>query len=287
MMMAAILIFSMGWIAIKVGLNELPPITFATIRFFIASCLMFTFLGVTRQFPALKTITRKEICIFLVMGSVGIFLTYTFTFIALTFISASESAIIINLDAVFIAIFSILFLNERLTIFKIVGFSIAFLGVIVVVTEGQFTSGTLTSTRFLGDILILASAVCWAVFSIVGKTATNRFSPILVTGMSFAIGTPLLAALSFATEDVGILMSASAISWAAILYLGLANSIATLLFFTCLKRTEEASRVSVLFLLLPIFVPIFAFFFIGEIITYFIIVGAVLVILGVYFVELK
>jgi drug/metabolite transporter (DMT)-like permease len=246
---------------------------------------MFTFLGVTRRFPALKTITKKELGIFIVMGSVGIFLSYTFTFIALTYITASESAIIINLDAVFIAVLSILFLNERLTVFKIIGFSVAFLGVIVVVTEGQFTSSTITSTRFFGDMLILASAVCWAVFSIIGKTATNRFNPILVTGMSFAIGTPLLAALSFATEDVGIIISASAISWAAILYLGIGNSIATMLFFFCLKRTEEASRVSVFFLLLPVFVPIFAFFLIGEIITYFTIIGAVLVILGVYFVE--
>ncbi len=135
--------------------------------------------------------------------------------------------------------------------------------------------------------MILASAVCWAVFSIIGKVTTNRFNPILVTGLSFAIGTPLLASLSYAIEDISIIMSASMISWLAILYLGIANSIATLLFFTCLKRTEEASRVSVFFLLLPVFVPILAFFTIGEIITYFIIVGAILVILGVYLVEIK
>jgi drug/metabolite transporter (DMT)-like permease len=287
MMMIALLIFSFGWVVIKIGLQELSPITFATIRFFIASILMFMFLGATKQLSALRNISKKQWGIFFIMGSVGIFLSYAFTFTALTLITASESAIIINLDAVFIAILSIIFLKERFTIFKFIGFFVAFLGVIVVVSEGIFIYGTLTSARFLGELLILASAVCWSVFSILGKTATNRFSPILVTGMSFAIGTPLLAALSFVTEDVGILISASAVSWAAILYLGLGNSIATLLFFKCLQRTEEVSRVSVFFLLLPVFVPILAFFTIGEIITYFTIVGAILVILGVYLVEHK
>lgn len=285
--MISIWIFSFGWIVIKIGLQELSPITFATIRFLIASILMFVFLGATKQLSALLTISKKQWGIFFIMGSVGIFLSYAFTFTALTLITASESAIIINLDAIFIAILSIIFLKERFTISKLVGFSVAFLGVIVVVSEGHIQYGTLSSARFVGELLILASAVCWAVFSIMGKTVTNRFSPILVTGLSFTIGTPLLAALSFAIEDVSIIMSASAISWLAILYLGIANSIATLLFFISLQRTEEASRVSVFFLLLPVFVPILAFFTIGEIITYFTIAGASLVILGVYLVEMK
>ncbi|MFX1466370.1 MAG: hypothetical protein ACFFA5_07855, partial [Promethearchaeota archaeon] len=40
MMMVAIWIYSLGWIIIKIGLNELPPITFAALRFTIAACLM-------------------------------------------------------------------------------------------------------------------------------------------------------------------------------------------------------------------------------------------------------
>ncbi|WP_287582357.1 DMT family transporter [Candidatus Borrarchaeum sp.] len=285
MMMAAVWIYSLGWIVIKIGLNELPPVSFATLRFTIATCLMMVFIGATRQFSAIKTFEKRDWGIFLILGFVGVFLCYVLTFSALTLTTATDGGVLINLDAVFIAILSILFLNEKFTFFKSVGFFAAFLGVILILTQGDLFFGALTSARILGNFLIIASAICWAVFSVIGKTVTDRFEPALVTGLSFAIGAPMLAVLSFSIEDVGLVLAASMISWSCILYLGVANSIATLLFFTCLKRTEEASRVSVFFLLLPIFVPILAFFIIGEIITYFTVLGAILIILGVYFVE--
>jgi len=287
MMMAAIWIYSLGWVVIKIGLNELPPITFATLRFTIATCLMMVFIGATRQFSAIKTFEKRDWGIFLILGFVGVFLCYVLTFSALTLTTATDGGVLINLDAIFIAILSILFLKEKFTLFKSVGFFTAFLGVILILTGGNLFFGALTSARILGNFLIIASAICWAVFSVIGKTVTDRFEPALVTGLSFAIGAPMLAVLSFSIEDVGLVLAASMISWSCILYLGIANSIATLLFFTCLKRTEEASRVSVFFLLLPIFVPILAFFIIGEIITYFTVLGAILIILGVYFVEHK
>ncbi len=287
MMMAAVWIYSLGWIVIKIGLNELPPITFATLRFTIATCLMMVFIGATRQFSAIKTFEKRDWGIFLILGFVGVFLCYVLTFSALTLTTATDGGVLINLDAVFIAILSILFLKENFTFFKSVGFFAAFLGVILILTGGDLFFGALTSARILGNFLIIASAICWAVFSVIGKTVTDRFEPALVTGLSFAIGAPMLAVLSFSIEDVSLVFAASMISWSCILYLGIANSIATLLFFTCLKRTEEASRVSVFFLLLPIFVPILAFFIIGEIITYFTVLGAILIILGVYFVEHK
>jgi len=287
MMMAAVWIYSLGWIVIKIGLNELPPITFATLRFTIATCLMMVFIGATRQFSAIKTFEKRDWGIFLILGFVGVFLCYVLTFSALTLTTATDGGVLINLDAVFIAILSILFLKENFTFFKSVGFFAAFLGVILILTGGDLFFGALTSARILGNFLIIASAICWAVFSVIGKTVTDRFEPALVTGLSFAIGAPMLAVLSFSIEDVSLVFAASMISWSCILYLGIANSIATLLFFTCLKRTEEASRVSVFFLLLPIFVPILAFFIIGEIITYFTVLGASLIILGVYFVEHK
>jgi len=287
MMMAAIWIYSLGWVVIKIGLNELPPITFATLRFTIATCLMMVFIGATRQFSAIKTFEKRDWGIFLILGFVGVFLCYVLTFSALTLTTATDGGVLINLDAIFIAILSILFLKENFTFFKSVGFFAAFLGVILILTGGDLFFGALTSARILGNFLIIASAICWAVFSVIGKTVTDRFEPALVTGLSFAIGAPMLAVLSFSIEDVSLVFAASMISWSCILYLGIANSIATLLFFTCLKRTEEASRVSVFFLLLPIFVPILAFFIIGEIITYFTVLGAILIILGVYFVEHK
>lgn len=286
MMMVAIWIYSLGWIIIKIGLNELPPITFAALRFTIAACLMLTFSA--RQFSALRNFTKKDWGIFFILGFVGVFLCYVFTFTALTFTTASEGGILINLDAIFIAILSILVLKERTNLFlKFVGFAIALVGMILIVTGGEFTYGVLTSSRIFGDFLIIASAVCWAVYSVIGKTVTDRFEPVLVTGLSFAIGAPMLAIMSFAIEDVGRILVASVISWSCVLYLGIANSIATLLFFICLKRNKEASRVSVFFLLIPIFVPILAYFIIGEIITYFTIAGAILIIFGIYFVELK
>jgi drug/metabolite transporter (DMT)-like permease len=286
MMMAAIWIYSLGWIVIKIGLNELPPITFAALRFTIAACLMMIFSA--RQFSALKTFTKKDWGIFFILGFVGVFLCYVFTFTALTFTTASEGGILINLDAVFIAILSILFLKEKKNlVLKFVGFAIALIGMILIVTAGEFTYGVLTSSRLFGDFLIIASAVCWAVFSVIGKTVMDRVEPVLVTGLSFAIGAPMLAIMSFAIEDVGLVLVASVISWSCVFYLGIANSIATLLFFICLKRTKEASRVSVFFLLIPIFVPILAYFIIGELITYFTIAGAILIIFGIYFVEHK
>ncbi|MFB0544803.1 MAG: DMT family transporter [Asgard group archaeon] len=287
MMMAAVWIYSLGWVVIKIGLNELPPVTFAAFRFIIATSLMLLFLGVKRQFSALKVFKKKDWGVLLIMGFVGVFACYVFTFTALTLTTASEGGILINMDAVLIAVFSIVFLKEKITSLKVIGFSSAVLGMTLIVTGGQFTLGVLTSARILGDFLILASSVCWAAYSMIGKKLadTDRSSPLHVTALGYAFGAPMLFLYALFKENIAVVTSVSMVSWICIAYLGIANSIATLLWFICLKKTEDASRVSVFFLLLPICVPILAFFILNEIITLFTIVGALLIILGIYFVE--
>lgn len=275
----ASLAFAGSFIAVRVTKNEISSIDIGFLRFAVATPLMIMVLFLTKK--QVKTPSKKDILPLSLLGLTGVTFLYIFQFTGVHYTNASTSAVLINTNVVLIAVFSVVFLKEKFTLKKTTGIILSFSGVVVVVL-GQMTNETIVfdNTFLLGCILILLSAVCWAVFSVAGKNMLNKFDTITLTTYAFILGTIFF--LPFVTTDIiNVVQTININVWLAIIYLGVFCSIfAYLAWYLALSKTE-AGKSAVFLNLIPVFTIIMSFF-IGETPTMLFLVGTILIIYGVY-----
>lgn len=275
----ASLAFAGSFIAVRVTKSEISSIDIGFLRFVVATPLMILVLFLTKK--NIKTPSKKEMIPLSVLGLTGVTLLYIFQFTGVHYTNASTSAVLINTNVVIIAILSAYFLKEKFTIKKSTGILLSFLGVIIIVS-GQMTNETISfnNTFLMGCILILLSAVCWAVFSVVGKKLLKKYDTITLTTYAFVLGT--IFYLPFVNKDIiNVVQTINFNVWLAIIYLGVFCSIfAYLAWYYAISKTE-ASKSAVFLNLIPVFTIIMSFF-INEIPTFWFLVGTILIIYGVY-----
>jgi len=267
-----------SFIVVKIATEEISPIDLGFLRFLVATPIMFLILLIRRKDIL---IPKKELPSLAILGLTGVTLLYLFQFVGIKYTNASTSAVLINTNVIFIAILSAFFLKETFGRKKISGISLSFLGVIVIIFSNTsleiFSSGDMF---FIGCILILLSAFCWAIYSIVGKRLLKTYDMFTVTTYAFALGT--LFYIPFVISDIITTLQTVTIgAWMAVLYLALACSVFGYIgWYYALKKTE-ASKAAVFLNLIPLF-TITMSLFLGEVITVFFLLGATLIIFGVY-----
>jgi drug/metabolite transporter (DMT)-like permease len=274
------LMWAGSFIAIKVGLREIPPSTMALLRFSLAFPLLAVFLFFVER-DKLR-VDWKGLPHLIVLSLTGVTFLYIFQFYSLKYITASAGAILINTTTIFIALLSAAFLGEALSKVKGLGIGSAFLGTFLIVSEGNLNIFSLSFLEVFGALLMIGAALCWAVYSVLGKITLQAYSPMMVTTMVFGLGAMFLVPPSLAESPATFLFEISWLGWFSVLYLAVfASAVCYLLWSKVLLRID-ATKAAVFLYLIPPLTLIFSFFLLEEAITYPILVGMVLVIGGVY-----
>jgi drug/metabolite transporter (DMT)-like permease len=160
---------------IKLGLALIPPESFVALRFTLASIFIIIFLR--KQGWINREILRTRPLWALGLANAAGYVTQ---FQGQEFISSSNAALIISTAALMIPILSLGYGHERLGPVKISGVLTGFVGTVLVVTRGQALN--LASSEFIGDILIVATAVTIALVFVWSKTLVAKFGGPAVTG---------------------------------------------------------------------------------------------------------
>ena len=277
-----LILISLAWagsfIAVRLTYQEICPINLGFLRFFIATPLMVLILFLRKK----KTrIPAKEILPLSILGLTGVTLLYIFQFIGISYTTASTSAVLINTNVIFIAILSVIFLKEKFSLKKTAGVAISFFGVVVVILAQISNENiTLSDTFLIGCIFVILSATCWAIYSIVGKKLLNKYDSFTVTTYAFALGTIFFLPIVF-PGIINVVQSISFNGWISVLYLGLICSVFAYLAWYYVLSKNEAGRSAVFLNLIPLF-TITLSFFVGEMPTALFLIGAILIIYGVY-----
>jgi drug/metabolite transporter (DMT)-like permease len=201
---------------------------------------------------------------------------------ALLWTSVQNSGWLITMIPLFTAVLSALFLRERFPTGKVFGITLGLAGALTVVAS-RGASISLPSTR--GDLLILASALNWAVYTLVARRLLARRSPIAITLRTLAIGTPLLLGAFLLLGDPGELVRADATAWAALLYLGIGCTAAGWICWACaLERLEPGTLTSFQYLQ-PLVTVASASLVLGESIRAQAVAGGALALAGVALVQ--
>jgi drug/metabolite transporter (DMT)-like permease len=267
-----------SFIVVDSATQEIDPVHLGFLRFLVATPLMIL-IAILRKKPL--TLPKKELPWLIVLGLTGVTLLYLFQFVGIHDTNAPTASVLINTNVIFIAILSVFFLREHLTKKRAVGITLSFIGVIVIVFSGVSKQEfTITNLFFTGCILMLLSALCWALYTLVGKRLLKTYDEFVITTYAFGLGT--LFYIPFVAFDlIPVLQRTSLNGWLAVLYLALICSIFGYLgWYYALKHTD-ASKAAVFLNFIPLFTILMSVF-LGDHLTVFFLLGAGLIIYGVY-----
>jgi len=270
-----ILFWSSNWAVMKIGLRYTDPLTFVFHRFLISALTLL---------PALIVLSRKiprrrgdlaSLLFISVINALGILSTNT----GLAYETSGLSAVITYTQPIFVFCMAVPFLKEKASISRILGVSMGFLGVSVIsLTRGASLRGS------MGPILLLLlGAFLWAVTTIYYKKSLSHVDPVITNLFQMGLGSVLMGLAS--AIHGGTVYPASTEYLFAILYASVASSTVAFTLWIYLLREEEATVLSSSALTIPMAALIFGWLFLGETIRPQALIGALLIILGVYLVN--
>lgn len=271
-----------SFVLIKIGLQEVQPVTLAALRFSLASIILLVVLFYKHDARAMFSYLRRDLPVLTTIGLTGISLPNALQNVGMQYTQASTASILMATGPLFVAILAAVFLDEGLGGRKTAGILIALFGATMISTQGDLSGLREMPDYLRGNILLLLSAVCYGPSTILAKIRVEQEEPMVVLTWSTALGSVLLLAFAPLYEQAAGVASLSQRAWTIILALAaFPTALAFFLWFKALQRME-ASKVSIFIFLIPIFAVVFSRIFLSEPITFFTAANAILVLIGVY-----
>lgn len=277
-MLFAVLIWALNFSFIKIALRELSPYGFNGIRMFLASLILILFLLLRGESVHLP---KSDFWKMMSMGIVGNTAFQILFIHGIDLTTASNTSVIMAMTPIFIALMSIFLKHEKITWAGWMGIILSFVGFYLVITQQNGTFG-FSLNRARGDLMIFAGNLCWAYYTVMAKPLLERMSPFKLTAITMAAGAAFF--LPFSAKDIMHIpwTIVSFKAWAMLCYSALfAISICYIFWYASVKRVGS-SKTAIYGNITPIFSIIFAYIILSEKMTFFQIVGALIILTGVY-----
>ena len=265
-------IWGTTFVLVKQVTEVLPPLTFIALRFSIG------FLVLAALFPGrLRRATRREGAAGLLIGLFlwGGFVTQT---LGLQETSASTAAFITGISTVLVPFSAFLLLRHRPGTGALLAVSLATTGMALLTLQDDLSLGQ-------GDLLVLLCAVCFALHI----TLVGKYAPRLD---AIALAVIQVGAVALATWPLALLLERPALAvsagvWANVLFLGVVATGLVFFIQTLAQRFTSPTHTAVIFTMEPVFAAFFAYLWLGEMIAGRGLVGAALILAGMFVAELR
>ena len=280
MLIAMALCFGGTWVPAAIAVETVPPFAIAVTRFAIAAVLLYAWARLAGR--ALSPLTRADLPMVAGLGLTAV-AGYNWLFLTgLTLAPASDGSIIVpGLAPLFTTILAALVLGERLGARGFVGFGIAAVGLVLVVSPAAGGG----SDRLLGDVLFVAGAALWGLYSVLARRASTRFNAVSVSLYGIAFGTVVLIPLAIVEGGLGQLATAPLPALAGIGYLAVFGTVGAFVLLNLGVARLGAARASAFALLVPVVGVLSSVLLLGERIGPMSIIGGAAVLAGLWLVE--
>jgi drug/metabolite transporter (DMT)-like permease len=273
----AAILFGASVVAIRIAVQDIPPLTLAVLRFGQGSLVLFVGLVAFRR--DLLRIDRRDLPYLALLG-ITFFTIFPVTFnVGMRYVDASRAALLLATMPLWTVVLARLVVRERLTPRQIAGVLLSIAGVaIVMIDRRAITNGTSYSPR--GDLLLIATALCGAIYNVLAKRMLARYKGLTVTFYAMTIGTLFLVPASI-VERPPTLASLSAETLALVVFVGVfGGALAFSLWTSALSRLSP-TKVSVCINLNPIAATLLGATILHERLSFFFAVGFAAVVAGV------
>jgi len=276
-----ILLSIIGWAfafpLIKIALEELSFINLTLLRFSITCSALLVLLCLQpHRFTALQ---KNDIIPIFILGFFGIIAYHLGLNYGEQYVSPGAASLIVATIPVFVAVMAVRFLEETMTVRKIVGIGLSLLGIVILTIWGQ-SNTTIAVDYIFGALAVLLAAIMGAIYTIAGKKMLSRYSAFSLTTYAMLLGSiGLLPTIS--ASFVSQVSEISWQTWISVIFLGLFSTIVSYTLWYIALEAKGASELSVYIYAVPILSTIISYVLFGDAITPLFIIGGTLVIIGV------
>ena len=276
-MLLLVVIWGVNFPIIKSAFSDLPPFVFNGLRFAIAAALLVIIL---RRLEGPRPLARADLPGLVLLGLFG-HAGYQSLFMAgLARTTAGHSSLIIAMLPLFVGVLGVVLRLERPSPRMWVGLVVAFAGVFVLI-KGRASLSSGAST-LVGDLLVLAAAICWAAYTVLARPFLTRFSPLRLTTVTLMLGLPVILA-SGAPELVRLDWRAvSAQAWGALVFSAFFAIVFSYIIWYTSVQAIGSARTAAFSNLIPVVALISAWAMLGEPLGLVQVAGGAVVLLGVW-----
>lgn len=257
------------------GLSPSDILLYRFILAYVSICLC------SKPFKLLANTTKDE-CLCLLTGLFGGTLYFITENTALEYTLVSNVALICSITPLLTMLIGHIVLKEsRFSRFSLWGSIIAFTGVGIVIFNGRFVF----NLNPIGDLLCLASALSWTLYTLITKLLSAKYSSLFIARKTFFYGMITLIPLLIYEDNfyLDIQMLSMPKVWLQLLFLGIiASSGCFILWNMCLRKLNTVILSNYIYLV-PVVSITTSNLILKEEINMVIIIGTILVIAGMYF----
>ena len=263
--------------------SDIPPLNLTFWRWLTAGLVLLPF--VARSMWAQRRLIRKNVVLLTVLAVSGMVMFHSFTYIALGTTTAINAAVVLASMPMVIPLISIFLGDERLSPRQALGIAISVLGVVVIVSRGDWR--VLVNLSFTpGDLWVLASVLAWSLYSVLlkrlPKKTGEKMSPLVVLGTTNWIAIfVLLPFYLWEYQTVGGFELTTA-TVAVIAYVAVFASIVAFVSWNAAVAQVGANKAGLFIHLIPLSASVFSIIFLGENLEIYHLIGIIPILLGVY-----
>jgi len=272
-------LWSTSWVLIKRGLEEIPPLTFAGLRYGIAFLVLLPFAW--RRKPEFAQLHARDWALLVTLGLAFYTLTQGGQFMTLNHLDAISFSLLLSLTPILVALLGGRLLGERTGRLQWIGIGMALLGSVL-----YFVPAIRPGWKVLGFVLAGVTVGANAAASLLGRRVNRHHvaSPIVITTISMGVGAACLLALGIGLEGLPPLRPAS---WGIILWLAVVNTALAFTLWNVTLRVLSATESSVINNTMLIQIAFLAWLFLDERLTLLEMIGLAAVGAGALVVQLR
>ena len=279
---SAAALFGASVVATRVAVGTIPPLSLAFLRFGQGGLILLFFLLILK--PGLLRIKLNNLPYLVLLGAV-LFTIFPITFnVDLKYTEASRGALMLATLPLWSAWLARVAKSEHLTLRQVGGIILTLSGVAVVLAERGLTwqSG---GWAFLGDILMLLTAICGAIYGVLAQKMLKKYKAITVTTYAMLTGTCLLIPAVWVEGFSKALTNIDFQAVSLILFLGICGGALGYFLWTFALAHLTPTQVAVYINLNPMVAAILGAALLAEKLTLVFISGFVAVLIGVLLVN--
>lgn len=219
----------------------------------VGGCLLF---WLASLFVRNARIDRADWKLILLGGVIGLFgLIYLFV-MSLRYGNPIDISIIMTLPPMFVLLMGVLFRHARPSWIELAGVAVSFVGAVIVILDGN--SGKAGSDNLLGDVLAVASCICYAFCLVILEQPTRKYPPVTLLRWVFLFSAIPGAFLAIGFDKLPILHASVAAPWLEIGFILLCPTFIAYFLVQPAIRSIGSELVSLYQYLLPVFATVSA-----------------------------
>lgn len=268
------LIWGTTWIFIKLGLVDLPPVSFAALRFAISCLLLFPII-IWQKFEIPK---GRNIWKFIfITGILQFFFNYGLLFWGGQYITSGLAAVLQATIPAFGLVLARIYVGEEITGLKVISVLLGLLGITIIFYEQLSLKGTLA---LFGCLAVVIGAFGASFASVLTKAKLQGFNPASIIFWQMLIGQIPLWLIGLSVEGNPLKFSWTWQAVICILYLAIMGSIVAFWLYYWLLSKIDVTKAMMIAFVTPL-IAVFVGSFFGEKLEIQTILGGILVLASV------